>query len=108
MPRRFLIMMFVLTCLAGALLLAGCGDGEAEQAEQAAPPSGQPAGTAAQPAVEHSNEHPAATAVATHDCDGGCGMTAVPEDQMTEIHGQWYCGGGAKRAQEDHAGHDHG
>jgi hypothetical protein len=45
--------------------------------------------------------------VATHDCAGDCGMTNVPESEMTEIDGKWYCAGCARKAQEDH-GHDHG
>ena len=51
----------------------------------------------------------AAETVATHDCAGACGMTNVPEDQLTEIDGKWYCAGcAAKAKEEDHSGHDHG
>jgi hypothetical protein len=101
-------MMFALATDAGAQLLCGCGGGEAEQPT----PAGQSAGTAAEqaapPAPEHPTEHPAATAVATHDCDGGCGMTAVPEDQLTQIDGKWYCAACAKKVQEGQTGHGAG
>jgi hypothetical protein len=76
-------------------LAAGCGGGgdePAAEAEQAAPAEG-------------------ATEVTTHDCAGGCGMTAVPADQMTEIDGKYYCAGCAAKVKEggdDHDGHDHG
>jgi hypothetical protein len=47
--------------------------------------------------------------VATHDCEGACGMTSVPEDQLTEIDGKWYCAGCAAKAKEaDDADHPHG
>lgn len=81
-------------------LLAGCGGGEdaASEAESAA--------TAEQPATaEHpaGTEHPAKAATETaamHDCAGDCGMKAVPEAQMTEVNGKWYCAGCAKKAAE--------
>jgi hypothetical protein len=90
--KPFLILLAALLILMPAL--TGCGGGESEEAattEQAAPAAEETA--------------PAAT-VATHDCDGGCGMTAVPEDQLTEIDGKWYCAGCAAKAAKstDHSG----
>ena len=50
----------------------------------------------------------AATEVAVHDCDGGCGMKDVPVDEMTVVDGKYYCAECAKKIQEgDHSGHDH-
>jgi len=89
------------------LLCAGCGSKEAEQNQA-------PAAAAEQPASEHSAaEHPAAEhlageAVAVHDCAGTCGMTNVPEDQLTEIDGKWYCAGCAKKVQAEKTGHGNG
>lgn len=89
----------LLTLAACVLLLgiAACGGGEEKP-------------TAEQPAAE------SATQVAeTHDCDGGCGMTEVPMDKLTEINGKYYCAGCAAKAKEEagedgesHEGHDHG
>ena len=79
------------------LLLVGCSGGE-ESAET--------------PAAE------ATTQVAeTHDCDGACGMTAVPVDKLTEVNGKYYCAGCANKAKaeaegekadDEHKGHSHG
>jgi hypothetical protein len=45
---------------------------------------------------------------ATHDCDGSCGMKAVPVDKLTKKDGKFYCAGCTKHAEEeDHSGHDH-
>ena len=77
-----------------ALLAFAVGCGEKEEAAETA---NEPAETATE-AVE---------TVATHDCDGGCGMKDVPMDQLTEVHGKYYCAGCAKKADEEH-GHDHG
>lgn len=59
------LMLFSLSLLP----LAGCGGGNAEQAEKA------------KPGIE---------VAATHDCDGGCGMKDVPMDQLTEVDGKFY------------------
>ena len=86
-------MILIVALLATLILAAGCG-GNTE--EQAAPAESTTTGTAAESAAE---------TVATHDCDGGCGMKDVPEADMTELHGKWYCSGCAKKAEEEH---DHG
>lgn len=91
--KNLTILAILLTAL---FLLAGCGGGDdaTTQAEEAAP------ATEAAPA--------AAEAVATHDCDGMCGMKDVPEDQLTEIEGKYFCAGcveKAKAATKEAAGH---
>ena len=89
MPALMFAVMFVLS-----LALVGCGGGgdEATSAEKA-------------------QEAPAVAA--THDCDGGCGMKAVPEAQLTQVDGKWYCAGCVGKAKEGdkhdgHEGHNHG
>ncbi len=89
----------VLIVLAASLLLAviGCSSGDQEAAN---PPAADSATKVAE----------------THDCDGGCGMTAVPADQMTEVGGKYYCGGcvikakeeAGEKAEDSHEGHSHG
>ncbi len=82
--------------LAAALVLllaviGGCGGGQTDEA--ATPPA---TGDATQLAE-------------THDCDGGCGMKAVPLDKLTEINGKFYCAGCAAKAKtEESAEHPHG
>ena len=82
------------------LLLVGCDSGNQEAAET--------------PAVENTT-----TVAEAHDCDGGCGMTAVPMDHLTEVNGKFYCGGCVEKAkadaegtteetEEEHEGHSHG
>ena len=92
MNKRLILGASLITLLAFGLLAAGCGGGDdtASQAESAAP---------AEKAVPAES---ATETVAVHDCAGGCGMTAVPEDQMTEVDGKWYCAGCAKKAQAEH------
>lgn len=89
--------ILIIALLAVLFMAAGCGGDTAE--EQAAPAESAATETAAE----------AATTVATHDCDGGCGMTDVPVDKMTEIDGKFYCAGCAKKAEakSDHP-HDDG
>ncbi len=80
----------LLTALCALVLALGaCGGGgdDATQADKAADT----------PAV-----------AATHDCDGACGMTAVPEAQLTQVDGKWYCAGCVEKAKAEHEGHDHG
>jgi hypothetical protein len=79
--------------VAATFLMAACGGGEdtAAEAEQAAP--------AAEEAME---------AVAVHDCDGGCGMKAQPEETMTEIDGKWYCAGCVEKAKAEAAAKEGG
>lgn len=86
--KKLTLMMVMLL---GLGLLAGCGGGEAEQAEQAAP----------------ATEAAADVQVATHDCDGGCGMTAVPVDKMTVVDGKYYCAGCAAKLETEDQAHDH-
>ena len=45
--------------------------------------------------------------VAMHDCDGGCGMTDVAVNQLTEVNGKYYCQGCLKKMNQDHEGHSH-
>ncbi len=104
MNKRMILGASLITFLALVLLIAGCGNGgdDASQAESAAPAEEMvPVETTTETATE---------AVATHDCAGGCGMTAMPEDQMTEIDGKWYCAGCAKKVQDEgeHEGHGEG
>ncbi len=73
-------LMLALMC-ATALLLAGCGGGD-DDAQKAAPAAEATAETATEAATD------AAVQMATHDCDGGCGMKAVPMDQHTVIDAQ--------------------
>jgi hypothetical protein len=97
MNKRLILGASLITLLAFSLLIAGCGGGEdtAAEAESAAP-----AAEAAPPAET------ATETVAVHDCAGGCGMKAVPEDKMTEIDGKFYCAGCAKKVQAE--GHGEG
>lgn len=81
------------------LLLVGCSGGEE---------------TAETPAAETTTE-----VAETHDCEGACGMTAVPADKLTEVNGKFYCAGCAGKAKaeaeaegeeahDEHEGHSHG
>ncbi len=83
---------FLMILALGALFLAaGCGGGD--DTEQAADKAAE-----------------AATEVAVHDCDGGCGMTKVAVDKLTVVDGKYLCEGCAKKAKgdgHDHEGHDH-
>jgi len=102
MNKRMILGASLITLLAFGLLIAGCGGGDdnGTQAESAAPAEeAAPAETATDATTE---------VVATHDCAGGCGMKAVPEDKMTEVDGKWYCAGCAKKAQAEHEGHGEG
>lgn len=101
----------IIAAIAALVLLVGmaaCGGNEQEAtADKAA---------AEQPASEHPvSEHPGTEVAEAHDCDGGCGMKAVPMDKLTEINGKYYCAGCAKKAQDEagegedsHEGHNHG
>ena len=93
-------LLTILAILVAALfLMTACGGGDdaTTEAEDTAPAA----------------EAAPAEAVAVHDCDGGCGMKAVPEDKMTEVDGKWYCAGCVDKAKEGktedgHEGHGHG
>lgn len=86
--KKFLILL----AISALVLAAGCGGGgDSEQAAEKAE------GAAAE-----------GTEVAVHDCDGGCGMTKVPVDQLTVVDGKYLCAGCEKSAKSDeHKGHDH-
>jgi len=106
MNKRLILGASLITLLAFSLLIAGCGGGGEDTAAEAE--SAAPAEEAA-PAAETATETAAETAtetVAVHDCAGGCGMKAVPEDKMTEIDGKFYCAGCAKKVQAE--GHGEG
>ncbi len=45
--------------------------------------------------------------VATHDCDGGCGMKDMPADKTTEVDGKFYCAGCVPKDDGGHEGHNH-
>lgn len=81
MKKGTLILMAA--SLALLLILVGCSNG-ADENEAATPP--------AQTADEAGTQLAAA-----HDCDGGCGMTAVPMDKLTQINGKYYCQGCAAK-----------
>jgi len=89
-------LLLALLC-ALALLLAGCGGG------------GDDAESTTEQAVESAADAAAdaAAEIAVHDCDGACGMKDVPLDQLTKVDDKFYCAGCAKKAQEEHKGHDH-
>ena len=91
-------LLTILAVLVAALfLMAACGGGD-EATTEAEDHS---------PAAETPEAAPA-EAVAVHDCDGGCGMKAVPEDKMTEVDGKWYCEGCAKKIHAEKEGHGEG
>jgi len=113
MTKRMIPATFLVALLC-ALPLMGCSGGEenAEPAESAAESAVEtPAESTVETPAESTVETPAAE-VAVHDCDGGCGMTNVPVDKMTEVDGKFYCAGCAAKLEggeeEDHSGHDHG
>ena len=95
MNKRMIIGTSLMTLLALGLLLAGCNGGGDDKAAKTEVPAAEvtPAETPAETAAEAPAE-----AVVMHDCAGGCGMTAMPEDQMTAVDGQWYCAGCAEKA----------
>ncbi len=87
--KMTLLAVAAAACL--LILTAGCGGDDNTAAE-----------------TEKAASAEAATEVAVHDCDGGCGMTDVAVDKMTVVDGKYYCAGCAKKAEgEDHSGHDH-
>lgn len=78
MKARNLVLAVVAIALLAILI--GCGGGD-NQDTAATPPKADTATEVAQ----------------THDCDGGCGMTNVPMDHLTEIDGKFYCQGCANK-----------
>jgi glucose/arabinose dehydrogenase len=108
MKRRMLFLTLALAVVAlAALAVSGCGSKDAQDAQEAQEAQA-PQETQAAPAATETEAAAPAEGVAVHDCAGGCGMTNVPEDQLTEIDGKWYCAGCAKKVQESHEGHGHG
>ena len=85
-----LTILIILLC--SLFLLAGCsgGDDAATTAEEAAPAAETTPATEAAPTET----------VATHDCDGACGMKDVPEDKLTEVGGKFFCSGCVGKAEE--------
>lgn len=86
---KTLTILSVMILLLAPMAFTGCGQNN-DSADQAAESASQ-------------------DQVATHDCDGDCGMKDVPMDQLTEIDGKYYCAGCAHKieAEDDHSGHDH-
>ncbi len=79
--KKMMILLSMALLLFSLVAFVGCSDKKAEEA---------------------------AATIATHDCDGGCGMTNMPADKTTEIEGKFYCTGCAKHMQEgNHEGHNH-
>ena len=72
--KKMTILLSVLLLLTALVAFSGCGDKSAEDGADKAD----------------------ATVVATHDCEGGCGMTDMPASKTTEIDGKFYCSGCAK------------
>ena len=107
MNKRLILGASLVSLLAIFLFAAGCGDGggdTASQTESAAPAEeAAPAETATEAATETATE-----TVAVHDCAGGCGMTGMPEDKMTEIEGKFYCAGCAKKMESGGEAHGEG
>ena len=89
--RKMTILMSAMILLLSLVVITGCGDNATTDE-----------------ATTDEAAKSAETVVATHDCDGGCGMTDMPADKTTEIEGKFYCAGCAKHMQEDsHEGHSH-
>lgn len=101
--------LMLLLALLALFVVVGCGGESKDTQAEAAKTADAPA--VETPAAEHPTaEHPTAeTQLASHDCDGGCGMTNVPMDQLTEIDGKYYCAGCAKhlKTDDDHSGTSH-
>ena len=73
--KKLMMIVLVIAMSAGLVLMAGCGQ-KTETTEET------PAGEAATD-----------TQVATHDCDGDCGMKDVPMEHLKEVDGKYYCAG---------------
>lgn len=97
--KKYLIPAALLAAILALALLSGCSGGDANA--QVCSACGMKVADADAKTIEgkvycsHCADkiQPAVDAVAVHDCDGGCGMTAVPEAQMTQVDGKWYCKG---------------
>ena len=99
MNKRIILGATLISLLAIFLFICSCGDGGGDTASQA-----ESAATTEDTAPVEAAAEETAEIVAAHDCAGGCGMTAMPEDQMTEIDGKWYCAGCAKNIQSAEEG----
>ena len=137
MTKRAMTLTTAALALGALLALAGCGGGgeeqqaaeagkaaEGEQVTMVCSACGMEVTAEDAQKVEGRilcghcvpKDQAAQEAVVVHDCAGPCGMVEVPEDQLVEIDGKWYCQGCAKNVQqdEDHDhtdgdhGHDHG
>ncbi len=105
MLNRFPLNLTLPVLMIGLVfLVAGCGSkDEKAQAEvlqntdsianEAVPPAPAAAQSTASRAIAA-----ARSTTATHDCDRGCGMTAVPMVQLTEVDGKYYCAGCVEHA----------
>ncbi len=83
--KKTVVLLTLVVFVLSLALLAGCGQ-----------------------KTESTDADQGETQVATHDCEGDCGMKAMAADQVTEIDGKYYCAGCAAKVQEgDHADHDH-
>ena len=94
--KNLLLMAMAIGLL---VFVVGCSGGDNEATE----------------ATTEATTEAATEAVATHDCDGACGMKDVAMDHLTEVDGKFYCAGCAAKAKEEagtkddsHEGHDHG
>ena len=115
--RKMVLIGAALTLMLGLVLLAGCGGNDANA--QSCSACGMDVADADAKTIDgkvycsHCAEpmEKALEVTAVHDCDGGCGMTNVPEVQLTEVDGKYYCKGcmAKMEAEEhtDHEGHDH-
>lgn len=104
MLKRVLPILGLIGALVLALSLTACSKKTDTQAQKEAPPAAVEQAEQAAPAAVPAADSTAATATdvaAAHDCAGGCGMTAVPEAEMTEIDGKWYCAGCARGLKKD-------
>lgn len=109
MLKRLMPILGLLAALVLVFSLAACSKKTETQAQKAAPPPAVEQVEQAAPAAVPAADSTATTATdvaAVHDCAGGCGMNAVPEAQMTQIDGKWYCAGCAKGMQ--HGAHSPG
>ena len=107
MNKRLILGASLISLLAIFLLIVGCGDGGGDTASEAESAAPAEEATATEAVTEAATEAATET-VAMHDCAGGCGMTAMPEDQMTEIEGKFYCAGCAKKMESGGEAHGDG
>ena len=87
--KKLTLLLMATILLISMVAFTGCGDKPAEDAAKDAE----------------------APVVATHDCDGGCGMKAMTADKTTEVDGKFYCAGCAAKVKveekDGHEGHNH-